>query len=253
MEERPWLKHYDPGVPHISTIPRSPSASSSMKRARKYPNQPCAIFKGGVVTYAEMNALTDRLAAALAAMGVKRGDPVGIFMPNIAAVRDGLLRHPEGRRGGGGHQSALHAARDRAPGERRRVRDHAGDEQLLRHRSRRSSPRPGCKTADRHQHQGVPAAPAALAVHPGQGEEGRAPGDAGRRAMSGCRTCWRSTSRQDRPKVDAGPEDVALFQYSGGTTGHLEGGRRAAPQPGRQHAADPRLDAGHCGRARRPC
>jgi hypothetical protein len=33
--------------------------------ARKYPDQPCTIFKGAVITYREMSAITDHIAAAL--------------------------------------------------------------------------------------------------------------------------------------------------------------------------------------------
>ncbi|OGO13372.1 MAG: hypothetical protein A2Y93_01765 [Chloroflexi bacterium RBG_13_68_17] len=82
MEERPWLKHYDPGVPYHIEYPPVPLFYFMEEAARKYPDRPCAIFKGARITYAEMNALTDRLAAGLAELGVKKGDPVGIFMPN---------------------------------------------------------------------------------------------------------------------------------------------------------------------------
>ncbi|HMV98224.1 MAG TPA: long-chain fatty acid--CoA ligase, partial [Anaerolineales bacterium] len=50
--------------------------------ARQYPDRACTIFKGAVISYREMNALTDHMAAALVEMGVKKGDRVGIFMPN---------------------------------------------------------------------------------------------------------------------------------------------------------------------------
>jgi long-chain acyl-CoA synthetase len=50
--------------------------------ARKYADAPCTIFKGAKITYKEMNELTDRLAAGIAELGVKKGDRVGIFMPN---------------------------------------------------------------------------------------------------------------------------------------------------------------------------
>ncbi len=50
--------------------------------ARKYPDRACTIFKGAVISYKEMNEQTNHMAAALVEMGVKKGDRVGIFMPN---------------------------------------------------------------------------------------------------------------------------------------------------------------------------
>jgi long-chain acyl-CoA synthetase len=82
MEDRPWFKFYDPGVREHIDYPSVPLFHFLEESARKYPNRPCVVFKGGKISYAEMDELTDRLAAAFAAMGVKKGDPVGIFMPN---------------------------------------------------------------------------------------------------------------------------------------------------------------------------
>jgi long-chain acyl-CoA synthetase len=82
MDDRPWLKLYDKGVPQHIEYPSIPLFGLLEESARKYPDSPCTIFKGAVVTYREMNELTDRLAAGLAELGVKKGDRVGIFMPN---------------------------------------------------------------------------------------------------------------------------------------------------------------------------
>src|SRR5574339_491160 len=82
MDERPWVKHYDPGVPVSIDYPRVPLFSFLEDSARKYPDRACTIFKGAVITYKEMSAITDHIAAALVDMGVKKGDRVGIFMPN---------------------------------------------------------------------------------------------------------------------------------------------------------------------------
>ena len=82
MTDRPWLAHYDKGVPKNIDYPKVPLYYFLEQSAGKYPDKPCTIFKGGVVTYKEMNEITDRIAAALADMGVKKGDRVGIFMPN---------------------------------------------------------------------------------------------------------------------------------------------------------------------------
>ena len=88
--DKPWLKHYDKGVPASLTYPKVPLHTFLEQSAAKYPNRAVIAFKPAhqgfaksSLTYAEVNNLTDRLAAALAAMGVKKGDRVAIFMPNI--------------------------------------------------------------------------------------------------------------------------------------------------------------------------
>jgi long-chain acyl-CoA synthetase len=82
MDDRPWLKHYDEGVPHSIEYPEVPLFYFLENAAKKYPNATCTIFKGAKISYREMDAITDRLAAGLAELGVKKGDRVGIFMPN---------------------------------------------------------------------------------------------------------------------------------------------------------------------------
>lgn len=82
MDSRPWLPHYDKGVPQTIEYPQVPLFYFLEESARKYPDKACTIFKGAVISFKEMSAITDRVAAALVAMGVKKGDRVGIFMPN---------------------------------------------------------------------------------------------------------------------------------------------------------------------------
>jgi len=83
MNNRPWLAHYDKGVPQTIEYPKEPLFHFLEEAARKYPDHACTIFKGAVISYREMNAQTDHMAAALVEMGVKKGDRVGIFMPNL--------------------------------------------------------------------------------------------------------------------------------------------------------------------------
>ncbi len=82
MTDKPWLAHYDKGVPQTIDYPNQPLFRFLEDAARKYPDRACTIFKGAVISYRDMNALTDHMAAALVEMGVKKGDRVGIFMPN---------------------------------------------------------------------------------------------------------------------------------------------------------------------------
>ncbi len=83
MQERPWLNHYDTGVPYSIDYPHISVPQMLTEFAVRNPHQPCTIFKAKAVTYQSMNLLTDRLAVALIDQGVKPGDRVGILLPNI--------------------------------------------------------------------------------------------------------------------------------------------------------------------------
>jgi long-chain acyl-CoA synthetase len=82
MSEKPWLNQYDEGVPHHIDYPEIPVFNLLEEAAKKYPDSACTIFKGAKITFPEMNTIADRLAAGLASLGVRKGDRVGIFMPN---------------------------------------------------------------------------------------------------------------------------------------------------------------------------
>ena len=82
MNDRPWLQHYDEGVPQTLDYPDIPLFGLLEQAAKNFPDRPCTIFKGAKISYREMDEKSDRLAAGLAALGVKKGDRVGIFMPN---------------------------------------------------------------------------------------------------------------------------------------------------------------------------
>ena len=82
MDDFPWQKNYDNGVPKTLEYPAVPIFYYLEEVAKKHPEKICTIFKGAKITYKEMNEMTDSLAAGLSKMGVKKGDRVGIFMPN---------------------------------------------------------------------------------------------------------------------------------------------------------------------------
>jgi long-chain acyl-CoA synthetase len=83
MEDHPWLKFYDKDVPQHIEYPAIPLFGLLEASARKYPENPCTIFKGAVISFREMNEISDRLAAGLAALGIKKGDRVGLMMLNL--------------------------------------------------------------------------------------------------------------------------------------------------------------------------
>ena len=47
------------------------------------PGKVVAVYAGGQMTYRELDALSDRLAAGLEAAGLRPGDPVALQLPNI--------------------------------------------------------------------------------------------------------------------------------------------------------------------------
>jgi long-chain acyl-CoA synthetase len=50
--------------------------------AKVQPSKPAIIFYGTELSYSELDVLSDRVAALLASLGIKRGDRVAVFMPN---------------------------------------------------------------------------------------------------------------------------------------------------------------------------
>jgi len=80
--EKPWLAHYDPGVPHTLDYPKGPLFRLLEQSAERFPDRPATIFMGAKLTYRELNALANRFANALLALGVRKGDRVALLMPN---------------------------------------------------------------------------------------------------------------------------------------------------------------------------
>jgi long-chain acyl-CoA synthetase len=74
MNDRPWTKQYDEGVPETLEYPDITLIDLLNEAAQKYPDVPCTIFKGAKISYSEMEEKSDRLAAGLASLGVKKGD-----------------------------------------------------------------------------------------------------------------------------------------------------------------------------------
>ena len=79
---KPWLKHYDAGVPETVPAPNHTIQEFLERAAKKYPNEPALILKGNSISYAEFNQLADAVANALVANGFKKGDRAVVYMPN---------------------------------------------------------------------------------------------------------------------------------------------------------------------------
>jgi len=84
--DKPWLKQYDEGVPHNLEYPKVPLHWFLEESARKYPQTLATILPGKFgdtkLTYRELNGLANRLANALIDLGLMKGDRVALYMPN---------------------------------------------------------------------------------------------------------------------------------------------------------------------------
>ena len=79
----PWLAHYDASVPGtLSPYPDRTLLDYVSQAAREQPDAPALLFKGATTTYSELERLSDACAAALIALGVRRGDRVALLLPN---------------------------------------------------------------------------------------------------------------------------------------------------------------------------
>ena len=83
MSDRPWLKQYDQGVPDHIDYPAVPLFQLFDATARAIPDQACSVFRGQVIGYGQMYDLVNRLAAGLERMGLKKSERVGLLLPNI--------------------------------------------------------------------------------------------------------------------------------------------------------------------------
>lgn len=92
--ERPWLKSYDEGLAHSIDYPAVPVHSFLQETAKKHPGRTALVTSvkvpifgrlGSEYTYAELERASDAMAAALADKGLQKGDRVAIVMPNCVA------------------------------------------------------------------------------------------------------------------------------------------------------------------------
>jgi long-chain acyl-CoA synthetase len=85
--ERPWLKSYPPDVPHsLEPYPEHPVWWLLEESARKHPDSLAVVFPVAPMakrlTYRQLKEEAEQFARALASMGVKKGDRVGLLLPN---------------------------------------------------------------------------------------------------------------------------------------------------------------------------
>ncbi|MBO0797588.1 MAG: long-chain fatty acid--CoA ligase [Blastocatellia bacterium] len=97
--EKPWLKHYDYWVPAEINPPRQQLYQILQIASTSFPDKPATAFMGAQLTFSQLRNQVDRLATSLSQLGIEKGDRVGIMLPNcpqyiiafFAAMRLGAI------------------------------------------------------------------------------------------------------------------------------------------------------------------
>jgi long-chain acyl-CoA synthetase len=90
--DKPWLSHYEQAVPHSLAYPQIPIGQMLMDSSRSYPENTAVhlvlsyagpLTIGGKLSYRELGRQVDGFASALYALGVRKGDRVALMLPNL--------------------------------------------------------------------------------------------------------------------------------------------------------------------------
>jgi long-chain acyl-CoA synthetase len=78
----PWLSVYPPGVDWYKPFEPRPLWQLFDQAVARHPDRSCTYFLGKRSTYAEIGERIDHAAAGLQRLGVRKGTKVGLFLPN---------------------------------------------------------------------------------------------------------------------------------------------------------------------------
>ena len=82
MEAKFWLKNYDYNVPATISYPKFPIQNLVHLAAAQFPSKAAMDFYGSELTFRQVRDQVLRLANAFTRLGLKKGDRVGIALPN---------------------------------------------------------------------------------------------------------------------------------------------------------------------------
>jgi len=82
-KERPWLENYEQGVPYTVGVPNIPLHHLLRSSVRRFPNRPAIFFEGRRLSYRRLNHEANRFANAILGLGVGKGARVVLLLPNV--------------------------------------------------------------------------------------------------------------------------------------------------------------------------
>jgi long-chain acyl-CoA synthetase len=82
-EDKPWLASYEKGVPATMEYENICLPAILERTASQFPNNMALLFQGYQMTFRQLNDMVNRFAACLHDFGIKKGDSVAILLPNV--------------------------------------------------------------------------------------------------------------------------------------------------------------------------
>lgn len=81
--ERPWLAHYENGVPYTVGLPQIPLLQLFRSAVRRFPHRAALLFEGARMSYRYVNREVNRFSNALLSLGLTRGARVVLLLPTM--------------------------------------------------------------------------------------------------------------------------------------------------------------------------
>ena len=82
-EDKPWLTSYEDGVPEKIDYQEICFPDILERTAGRFPDKTALLFESYKLSYRDLNNMVDRFAGALKSFGVQKGDSVAILLPNL--------------------------------------------------------------------------------------------------------------------------------------------------------------------------
>lgn len=81
--DRSWTEQYDAGIPSTLSYPEITLSEVLSRAASRFPARPALRFYGRGIRYRELEALATRFARGLQDLNIGRGQVVGLMLPNL--------------------------------------------------------------------------------------------------------------------------------------------------------------------------
>ncbi|HEY8600497.1 MAG TPA: long-chain fatty acid--CoA ligase [Thermomicrobiales bacterium] len=80
---RPWIEQYEPGAPAHLHYPEQTLPELFADAVANYADRPAIAYFGGTISYRELDRLAAQFANRLIAFGLQKGDRVLVILPNV--------------------------------------------------------------------------------------------------------------------------------------------------------------------------